>query len=378
MVDDKNVLKKRRSEFFVYDLLMEINFNNIVEMKKSFAESGGGVSLEEFVRIMKKAIPHKKEREQDIVSRLCELFAEIDIDQDREMTWDEFTSFIIKNGVEPYDPVKTMKKYQEIKPRNEIHFQSLSSLKFFPEIDRLVVCDNNKDKVVKIYKPETYHFQTEYTLVKELGNKHQGAILNAEYIDSKKFLVTSSTDSTLAFWDVDSNYRWRQSYLADFPQLSMVWSEPHSTLFSSDTKGGVHCWSMERPKPSQSFKHAHSDMATSLVLIPNTPLLASGSLDSTILIWDVNTGYKQRELRGHVKGVFSLAYSHEHRFLMSAGSDRDALVWNPMVKSRPIFRLKGHHTSLVGIQIPEGTPQVSPIYLVYIHKHLLLVHCNYT
>lgn len=60
-------------------------------------------------------------------------------------------------------------------------------------------------------------------------------------------------------------------------------------------------------------------MATSLAYVTNTPLICSGGLDSTIITWDVNTGTKQRELEGHVKGIFSLAYSHEHRFLVSGG-----------------------------------------------------------
>lgn len=44
------------------------------------------------------------------------------------------------------------------------------------------------------------------------------------------------------------------------------------------------------------------DMITSLKMIPNTPLLACGSLDSTIDVLDVNTGLRERQLRGHVKG----------------------------------------------------------------------------
>ncbi len=55
-----------------------------------------------------------------------------------------------------------------------------------------------------------------------------------------------------------------------------------------------------------------------------------------IVTWDIYSGQKQRDLKGHIKGVLSLCYSHEHRFLMSAGSDRDVLVWNPMVKNRPV------------------------------------------
>ena len=59
---------------------------------------------------MKQAVPHQKENENNIISRLTDLFTEIDIDGDKELSWEEFTSFIIKSGVEPFDPTKSMKQ----------------------------------------------------------------------------------------------------------------------------------------------------------------------------------------------------------------------------------------------------------------------------
>jgi WD40 repeat protein len=44
----------------------------------------------------------------------------------------------------------------------------------------------------------------------------------------------------------------------------------------------------------------HNDMTTSLIVIPNSPILVSGSLDSTVFTWDINTAKKQRELKGHI------------------------------------------------------------------------------
>jgi hypothetical protein len=123
--------------------------------------------MPQFVKIMKKAIPHKKEDESTIIAKLCHLFAEIDVDndkcvsflpqifltcRDREMTWEEFTSFIIKSGVEPYDPINSMKSYQEIIPAVDTYFQSLSKLKYFPQLDRVVCCENNSNKTVKLFR----------------------------------------------------------------------------------------------------------------------------------------------------------------------------------------------------------------------------------
>lgn len=43
--DSEALIQKKKSEFYVNELLMSINFDNIVEMRKSFADAGGGVSL---------------------------------------------------------------------------------------------------------------------------------------------------------------------------------------------------------------------------------------------------------------------------------------------------------------------------------------------
>lgn len=106
---------------------MEIN--NVLELKKEFTEIGGRVTLEDFVRIVKRVIPHRSETETSLVTRLANLFAEIDVDNDGEMTWDEFTSFVIKSGVHGPDSSMDLKEYCEIIPKKEIPVQGAVKLK---------------------------------------------------------------------------------------------------------------------------------------------------------------------------------------------------------------------------------------------------------
>lgn len=80
-------------------------------------------------------------------------------------------------------------------------------------------------------------------------------------------------------------------------------------------------------------------------------------MDRTIRLWDVHTGKHKQQLDGHTKGVRALAYSPEYRFLVSAGFDFDALVWNPYV-DQLILRLHGHNNSLCGVEIIPDTPQI--------------------
>ena len=147
------------------------------------------------------------------------------------------------------------------------------------------------------------------------------------------------------------------------------------TLYTGGTKGTIHGWDItgvvnnERGVLKERLVlKGHTDMVMDLKAIGNSNLLASaryktgyflknGSLDSSIVLWDMGTNSVHMRLNGHIKGVFALAYAPEQRLLFSASFDRDVLVWNPMVETA-VARLKGHHTSLIGIQTMEGTNQV--------------------
>jgi WD40 repeat protein len=85
--------------------------------------------------------------------------------------------------------------------------------------------------------------------------------------------------------------------------------------------------------------------------------IVSASLDTTVRIWDTYTEQETNKLVGHNKGVFSLSYNPEHRFIVSAGFDHDAYIWSPFVNTL-LFKLKGHTSSLVGCQCVENSNEL--------------------
>lgn len=56
--------------------------------------------------------------------------------------------------------------------------------------------------------------------------------------------------------------------------------------------------------------------------------LASGRVDGTIVIWDLDTMGVARKLRGHSKSITSLSWSHCGRYLLSACSGWKAILWD--------------------------------------------------
>jgi sulfatase modifying factor 1 len=58
------------------------------------------------------------------------------------------------------------------------------------------------------------------------------------------------------------------------------------------------------------------------------PLFASGSRDSEITLWDVNTGKRLKTLEGHSNDVNSVAFSPDGSILASGSRDKTLILWD--------------------------------------------------
>jgi parallel beta-helix repeat protein len=65
-----------------------------------------------------------------------------------------------------------------------------------------------------------------------------------------------------------------------------------------------------------------------LAFSPDGKILASGSWDNTIKLWDVATGTLLRTLQGHTSSVYSVAFSPDGKILASGSLDGTILLWD--------------------------------------------------
>ena len=57
-------------------------------------------------------------------------------------------------------------------------------------------------------------------------------------------------------------------------------------------------------------------------------MLASGSRDATIKIWNLNTGLNTKTLLGHTDYILSLAKLKENSLIASGSADLTIKIWN--------------------------------------------------
>ena len=72
----------------------------------------------------------------------------------------------------------------------------------------------------------------------------------------------------------------------------------------------------------------HSSMVKSVCYSATGRYAISGSLDRTILLWEVSTGKPIRSFDGHLDLVTSVAFAADEKYVLSGSIDKTMMLWD--------------------------------------------------
>lgn len=130
-------------------------------------------------------------------------------------------------------------------------------------------------------------------------------------------------------------------------QANWIWSvavTPDGSIIASSSEDGIiHLWknipnSLTHSPHYQSSNSlslkGHTDAVWSVAFSPDGAILASGSLDSTVRLWEPTTGNCWQTLQAHSSGVWSVAFAPQmslaqpdHYLLASGSQDQTIQLW---------------------------------------------------
>lgn len=106
--------------------------------------------------------------------------------------------------------------------------------------------------------------------------------------------------------------------------------EERETFLSSIKSGPLATasaiWSAKEGNHLRSLRH--DDSVVAIVFRPDGNLVATGSFDNTVKVWDAQTGELVGVPLRHLNGVTSLAFRFDGRQLITGSIDRTARIWN--------------------------------------------------
>ena len=109
-------------------------------------------------------------------------------------------------------------------------------------------------------------------------------------------------------------------------------------VYVGDMVGTIHAFALNDLHVAEQKEKAHDFDIAAIALSPDGSLLATGSDDRAIALWDVadNGGLTERSrLRGHEERVRSLAFSPDGKWLASAGEEPAVRFWD-LDSERPV------------------------------------------
>ncbi|MDM8564898.1 TIR domain-containing protein [Candidatus Halobeggiatoa sp. HSG11] len=121
---------------------------------------------------------------------------------------------------------------------------------------------------------------------------------------------------------------------------------------------------LQAKKHKKAYLYGHSGGVTSIVISPDGNLLASGSIDNTVRLWDVK---KQKPLgkplTGHYSDVRSVSFSPDGKTLASAGDDNTVRLWDVETHKSLGKPLTGHSSDVRSVSFsPDGKTLASASY----------------
>jgi serine/threonine protein kinase len=217
---------------------------------------------------------------------------------------------------------------------------------------------------------------------------HHGAITGVAYSDDGRWIVSTGEDATLKVWDATYHTLIRTIELDDGRATAFALRGPRA--LTGHANGNVVLWDLERAEKvatvrrneasiwavvftgdenlfavaSHDWKVAlwdaqqpsaplhlfdgHDNAVQALAFSPQRMLLASGSADRTVRLWNLQTLSLRRRYRGPRDFVTAVAFSRNGRMLAGGALDGRIQVWSTL-SSRRLRSLTGHRGRVADI-----------------------------
>ncbi|PSB13648.1 hypothetical protein C7B76_19095 [filamentous cyanobacterium CCP2] len=196
---------------------------------------------------------------------------------------------------------------------------------------------------------------------------HASRVWSIAFSGDGHLLVSGSDDQTVKIWDIRTgrcrktltgHTNWVCSVAFSSKGLADDAGRTKQIVASGSYDQTIRLWDAETGDCLNSLE-GHANWVWSVALSPDGKLLASGSGDHTLRLWDTATGEHLKTLEGHTSRVWSVAFSPDGTQLASGSSDHTVKVWD-VATGKCLQTFQGHMNLVWSVSFsPDGKTIVS-------------------
>jgi WD40 repeat protein len=162
---------------------------------------------------------------------------------------------------------------------------------------------------------------------KELFNLagHTGAVTGIAFSGNGQLLVTSGRDRTLRYWNPANGQSIAVVGAHAAEVRGLAFNPNNSAVYSTDADGSLKFWALP-PAASKALGAPHGDAVNALALSADGNQVVSASADKSVRLANTANGQLIREFKG-AAGVESVALPPNGALLAAGTADQRLLVW---------------------------------------------------
>ncbi|KAM8977345.1 notchless protein homolog 1 [Pelodytes ibericus] len=182
-----------------------------------------------------------------------------------------------------------------------------------------------------IYQPQAVFKVRAVTRCTSSLEGHTEAVISVAFSPTGKYLASGSGDTTVRFWDLNTETPHFTAKGHTHWVLSIAWSPDGKKLASGCKNSQICIWDPNTGTQIGKTLTGHSKWITwlswePLHLNPECRYLASASKDCSIRIWDTVLGHCQKILTSHTQSVTGVKWGGDG-LLYSCSQDRTIKAW---------------------------------------------------
>lgn len=170
----------------------------------------------------------------------------------------------------------------------------------------------------------------EWGVPKRVHSGHNHFVQDLALSNDSRYALTASWDHTLRLWDLTKGTCSKTFVDHDKDVLTCSFSAENRQIASGGRDNNVKIWNTVGECKFTVEEDKHDDWVSTVRYSPDAKnnVLATGSWDGTIKVFEAQSMTLQNTFTGHTNAVTSLSFAQKSCYLASGGKDGNIILWN--------------------------------------------------
>lgn len=203
------------------------------------------------------------------------------------------------------------------------HAERITSLVFSEDGKRLAT--SSHDGTIRLWELNSRNELFRFSSI----SSSDGPLETVAYSPDGKLLAAGARSGAIHLWNARNS-----QHLAVIPGRSSGTNglafSPNSERLASLGNGSVRVWNIQDRSEvwSKSLGQSYLTDLSPIAYSPNGRLLATGHTDSTVRLWNADSGELLQTISGHTGNVNCILFMHSGNKLVSGSDDKTVRVWS--------------------------------------------------